>query len=98
MDLTTLIIFCWLIINTGATVVGIAMFTVVRRQFSKRSTDLDIKDQLHFVVQRLDREAIHRDRELREAVELLIKRLEADPLTRERHIIDITAIKDRLRA
>lgn len=97
MNTLTVIVLAWLTLLTALNAIGIALFVGVRRQLGRRLTDLDMRDQLHFVVQKLDRQAIHKDRELREAIEQLIARLEANPLTRDVHFVDIAAIKDKLR-
>lgn len=97
MNGLTIIVLLWCAGNTVASIVGIIMLVATRRFVDERMRSVDISEQLRNVMDRLDRQAIHKDRELREAVELLIKRLEADPLTRDRHFIDITALKEKLR-
>lgn len=96
MSTLNTIMVAWLTLLTVVNAVGVALFIGVKRQLGRKVDELALRDQLHFVVQKLDRQAIHRDRELREAIELLIARLEANPLTRDAHFVDIVAIKDKL--
>lgn len=97
MNGITIVALLWCAVNTVASVSAIILLVATRRFVTERMRNVDISEQLRNVMDRLDRQAIHKDRELREAVELLIKRLEADDYTRERHHIDITALKDKLR-
>ncbi len=97
-DLSTLfIVFAWLLMLTISNGIGVGLLITLRREVRTRTAQLDIKDQLHVIMQHIDRDRLHRDRDLREAVELFIRRIEADPMSATRHHIDIVQLKHHLK-
>ena len=87
----------WQVLNSIVLLFVFIQNRAERKELRRRANQLDIREELHQVVKQLNRKAIHDDKRLREAVEHLIARLENDPLASERFIVDITALKEKIR-
>jgi hypothetical protein len=92
-----MVLLAWSVLQSIAILALFMQNRKERNELRIRTRTLDIRDELHQVVQQLNRKAIHDDQRLREAVEQLIARLEADPLTASRYMVDLTALKHKIR-